>query len=204
MFTGIIEALGSVKEIIKTGPNRSFWIESPISPELRIDQSLSHNGACLTIEKVLNNSHLVTAVNETLQKTNLGNWKPGTIINLERAVMLNARMDGHLVQGHVDTTGSLDTRLDENGSWVLRFRFPGQFAHLLIEKGSVAVEGISLTAFDVNRESFKVAIIPYTHAHTNLRHLELGQSVNIEFDLIGKYVTRSREVGNIDGAFLKG
>lgn len=194
MFTGIIEATGIVESVEKKGSNLSFWIDSSLSNKLKVDQSVSHNGTCLTIEEVVNNKHRITAIEETLSKTNLKYWKVNDEINLERCMQLNARVDGHLVQGHVDATAFCIDIDERNGSWEYRFQFPAEFTHLLIEKGSVCVNGISLTAFDIKFNSFKVAIIPYTYQHTNMRSIKNGSVVNIEFDLIGKYLARFREV----------
>lgn len=190
MFTGIIEAKGLVKEVITNGSNRTFWIGSPISDELKADQSVSHNGACLTVEEVKNGLHRVTAIDETLQKTNLGQWEPGTLVNLERCLAINARLDGHFVQGHVDCTGTCTKIKEKEGSWEYEFSFPGKFAQLLVEKGSITVNGISLTAFNTGQKKFRVAIIPYTFEHTNMQTLKKGDRVNLEFDLIGKYIVR--------------
>ena len=190
MFTGIVETKGIVKAIETEGTNLSFWIESHISNELKIDQSVSHDGVCLTVEAVENNQHRVTAIEETLKKTNLSTWKEKGEINLERCMQLNARVDGHLVQGHVDATAFCINAEAKEGSWEYRFQIPAEFTHLLIEKGSVCVNGISLTAFDIKFNSFKVAIIPYTYQHTNIRHIKNGSIVNIEFDIIGKYLAR--------------
>ena len=194
MFTGIIEQMGLVEAIEISGTNATFWISSPISAELKIDQSLSHNGVCLTIEEIKGNQHLVTAIDETLSKTNLGAWKRGTLINLERCMIMNGRLDGHIVQGHVDASAVCKKKLTLNGSWEFTFAFNTQFAHLVIEKGSITVNGISLTCFDVTNNSFTVAIIPYTFKHTNMHQLEEGHSVNIEFDIIGKYVQRMAQL----------
>jgi len=194
MFTGIVETKGIVKAIETEGTNLSFWIESHISNELKIDQSVSHDGVCLTVEAVENNQHRVTAIEETLKKTNVSTWKEKGEINLERCMQLNARVDGHLVQGHVDATAFCINAEAKEGSWEYRFQIPAEFTHLLIEKGSVCVNGISLTAFDIKFNSFKVAIIPYTYQHTNIRHIKNGSIVNIEFDIIGKYLARFREV----------
>lgn len=191
MFTGIIETTGQVLEVSGTGTNTHFWVESVISPELKPDQSVSHDGVCLTVEAVEGNRHRVTAIAETMKKTALGSWNAGTRINLERCLELHDRLDGHIVQGHVDCTAICTRRSEKNGSWEFRFVFPGKFAPLVIEKGSVAVNGVSLTAFDVRKKSFRVAIIPYTFEHTNLSSVTEGQAVNIEFDLIGKYLLRS-------------
>lgn len=190
MFTGIIECMGSVKDVASAGANRTFWVESPLSSSFKVDQSIAHNGVCLTVEEVIGDSHRVTAVLETLQKTDLGNWQPGMSVNLERSLLPTNRLDGHFVQGHVDATATCQSITDRNGSYELHFSFPEQFAPLVIEKGSVCVNGISLTAFGVNRDSFKVAIIPYTWQHTNLQYLKPGDAVNIEFDMLGKYILR--------------
>lgn len=193
MFTGIIEALGEVKRIETKGTNKTFWIESPLFPELKIDQSIAHNGVCLTVEALENSLHQVTAIEETLKKTNIGEWVEGSLINLERSLLPSSRLDGHFVQGHVDTTGVCTEIIDKGGSWEFTFRFPDKFASLVIEKGSICVNGISLTAFGVQNNSLKVAIIPYTWEHTNLKGLEIGDLVNLEFDLIGKYIISKLE-----------
>jgi riboflavin synthase len=190
MFTGIVENTGIVKEITANGTNKTFLIQSSLSVELKTDQSVSHNGACLTVEEVINNSHRVTAIDETLKKTNLGNWKPGDIINLERCLKMNGRLDGHLVQGHVDDTAQCTSRKEKKGSWEFGFSFSRKFSPLVIEKGSICVNGISLTAFDVKRTGFRVAIIPYTFAHTNMQSLQKGELINLEFDMVGKYILR--------------
>jgi riboflavin synthase len=190
MFTGIIEATGLVKEVISNGSNKTFWIESPLSADLKTDQSVSHNGACLTVEEVKEGLHRVTAVDETLQKTNLGDWIPGTMVNLERCLAMNGRLDGHFVQGHADCTGICSDVLEKDGSWEFSFSFPEKFAALLVEKGSVTINGISLTVFDVKKKRFRVAIIPYTFEHTNIQAVKAGDRVNLEFDLIGKYIVR--------------
>jgi riboflavin synthase len=188
MFTGIIEATGFIKNIAVNGTNRSFWIESAISQELNVDQSVSHSGICLTVEEMNHNSHKVTAIEETALKTNVSEWKIGDLINLERSLKLESRVDGHFVQGHVDTVARCIEINDKSGSWEYQFRFPKKFSELIIEKGSISVNGISLTAFDVKKKSFKVAIIPYTFEHTNIKTIQKGDPVNIEFDLIGKYI----------------
>jgi riboflavin synthase len=190
MFTGIIENSGLVKEVFQHKTNKSFWIESPLSSSLKVDQSLSHDGVCLTIEEVRDNCHRVTAIQETLDKTNLGEWKSGTKINLERSLSLSSRLDGHFVQGHVDATGTCLEIVNKEGSFEFKFGFPESFAALIIEKGSICINGVSLTAWDVKKTSFKVAIIPYTYQHTNFQHLRVNESVNLEFDLIGKYILR--------------
>ena len=190
MFTGIVETTGLVKEISARGSNRIFWIESVISKELNIDQSISHNGICLTVEAVKENIHRITAIAETLKKTNMGDWKTGDPVNLERCLKLDSRLDGHLVLGHIDTTATCIEKKEKKGSWEFEFLFSKTFAELVIEKGSICLNGISLTTFDVKKKSFKVAIIPYTFEHTNMRSVDKGNRVNIEFDLIGKYVLR--------------
>jgi riboflavin synthase len=190
MFTGIVETVGTIKQVSVDGSNKTFFIESGISDELRPDQSVSHSGACLTVEEVIGNTHRVTAIDETLKKTNLGNWQLGDLVNLERSLKMYSRLDGHLVQGHVDSTAKCVKRVEKEGSWEYEFTFPKKFGGLIIEKGSVCVNGISLTAFNVKRKSFTVAIIPYTFEHTNIKSVHEGQVVNIEFDMIGKYVLR--------------
>jgi riboflavin synthase len=190
MFTGIIESLGKVKELIINGSNKTFWIESPLSNELKVDQSVSHSGVCLTVEEVRDGRHRVTAIEETLKKTNLGSWEAGAPVNIERCLALNGRVDGHFVQGHVDSTGTCISRKEKDGSWEFEFEFPGKFAELIIEKGSICINGVSLTAFNVKKKKFTVAIIPYTYEHTNIKNINPGDSVNLEFDLIGKYLLR--------------
>lgn len=194
MFTGIIETTGILRQMSTTGSNKSFWVESNLSTELKVDQSLAHSGVCLTIEAVEGNLHKVTAIQETLQKTNLNSWQPGDYINIERCLQLSARLDGHFVQGHVDACGSLLEKKDLNGSWQYSFSYPSEFAALMIEKGSITVNGISLTAFNVGKNSFDVGIIPYTYTHTNLQYIPVGGLVNLEFDLIGKYINRMQEI----------
>jgi riboflavin synthase len=195
MFTGIIENTGKIVSITPHGTNLSFWIESPISGELKVDQSVSHNGVCLTVEALAPNRHQVTAIEETLKKTELGSWQTGTEINLERCMVMNGRLDGHIVQGHVDTTAVCTERKELAGSWEYCFQFPPEFAHLVIEKGSIAVNGTSLTCFNVTKNSFRIAVIPYTYEHTNIHQLQVGSQVNIEFDMLGKYVQRRLELG---------
>ena len=194
MFTGIIEATGVISSISGSGTNKTFQIISSLSPELKVDQSLSHDGVCLTVESVTEHTYQVTAIEETLSKTILSEWRPGSRINLERCLPFNGRLDGHLVQGHVDCPATCIQRENLAGSWVFRFEFPESFRNLIIEKGSVAVNGISLTCFHVTNNTFSVAIIPYTYDHTNVRDLFPGSLVNIEFDLIGKYVERQYNI----------
>ena len=194
MFTGIIESTGIVKEIISTGSNKSFWVESPLATEVKVDQSISHSGVCLTVEDIKAGSHRVTAIDETLQKTNLGTWDIGTIINMERSLQMNGRLDGHMVQGHVDATGICTAVKEKDGSWEYSISYPEKFAALLIEKGSISLNGISLTAFNVRENSFTVAIIPFTYEHTNLKQLSVNGRVNLEFDMVGKYLQRHIEL----------
>jgi riboflavin synthase len=190
MFTGIIETTGIVKEVAANGSNKIFWIESGISSQLKVDQSVSHSGVCLTIEEVKGNCHRITAIDETLQKTTLCNWQAGTLINLERCLQLNDRLDGHIVQGHVDDTGTCIKRKEKDGSWEFEFKFPKKYSPLIIEKGSICLNGISLTAFDVKKKSFSIAVIPYTFEHTDIKQVSEGNQVNLEFDMIGKYLLR--------------
>jgi riboflavin synthase len=194
MFTGIIESLGKIHSIDSIGSNKTFWIESALGPELKVDQSVSHNGACLTVEEVKGNLHRVTAIDETLLKTNMDLWVPGDLVNLERCMIMNGRLDGHIVQGHVDTTAACLERTDKNGSWEYSFLFPKKFSHLVIEKGSISLNGISLTIFNVKKSKFDIAVIPYTFEHTNIQSVIPGSLVNVEFDLIGKYVSRLKSL----------
>ena len=190
MFTGIIESLGKIKEVRSAGTNKTFFIESPISHELVIDQSVSHSGVCLTVEETSGNWHRVTAIEETLKKTNIGSWETGTLVNIERCLKIDSRLDGHLVQGHVDTTGICIKKEEKAGSWEFVVEFPKKFADLIIEKGSICVNGISLTAFNVKKKKFTVAIIPYTMEHSTMQALQETDTVNLEFDVIGKYILR--------------
>jgi len=190
MFTGIVETQGIIKKIAGNGTNKTFWIKSPISSKLKVDQSVSHDGVCLTIEEKKSNRHRVTAIAETLSKTNLGDWQEGSVINLERCLKVGDRLDGHFVQGHVDTVAICTNKKEKDGSWEFSFQFPLKFGQLIIEKGSVAVNGISLTAFNISGNTFDVAIIPYTYGHTNMNTVNVGQKVNIEFDMLGKYIDR--------------
>ncbi len=190
MFTGIIKSLGKIREISIVGSNKTFFIESDISGQLKIDESVAHNGVCLTIEEIKNNLYQVTAIEETLKKTNADSWKVNDSINLEQAMQLNDRLDGHIVQGHVDGTGVCINKTDKEGSTEFTFKYNSSFATLIIEKGSICVNGVSLTAFNVTNDHFTVAIIPYTFAHTNFRFLKTDNVVNLEFDILGKYVAR--------------
>jgi riboflavin synthase len=190
MFTGIIESLGTVREIKADRTNKSFCFESPISHELRVDQSVSHNGVCLTVTKVDGNSHWVTAIDETLAKSNLGLLKPGDEVNLERCMIANGRFDGHVVQGHVDQTGQCISVKDQDGSWLFDFEYDPAGGNVTVEKGSISINGVSLTCFNSKDKGFTVAIIPYTFEHTNFHQIKEGSLVNLEFDIIGKYVKR--------------
>jgi riboflavin synthase len=190
MFTGIIESTAVVKEVISNGSNRTFWLSCPLVREFRVDQSVSHSGVCLTVEETRDTQYRVTAIEETLLKTTMGAWESGTTVNIERSLLLGSRLDGHFVQGHVDTTGTCLQRNEKMGSWEFDFEFPSSFSSLMIEKGSICINGISLTAFNVKRNSFRVAIIPYTFEHTNISQVREGQQVNLEFDMIGKYIDR--------------
>jgi len=190
MFTGIIETLGIVKNIQQDQSNIHFTIESSLSNELKIDQSVSHNGVCLTVVKTDNNAHIVTAIDETLQKTNLGYLQVGDVVNLERCTQANGRFDGHIVQGHVDQTAVCIERIDQNGSWLFTFQYDPALNNITVEKGSITVNGISLTVVNSQRDRFSVAIIPYTIENTNLQHVDVGTTVNLEFDIVGKYVSK--------------
>lgn len=190
MFTGIIESIGKVVACEKYGTNISFWIESAISEELEIDQSVSHEGVCLTVDQLAPQQHRVTAIEETLRKTNLSGWTTNTLVNLERCMVMNGRLDGHIVQGHVDCTAVCIEKKELEGSWEYLFQIPANNAHLIIEKGSIAVNGTSLTCFEVGDNNFTVAIIPYTYEHTSIQQVTAGTLVNIEFDILGKYIER--------------
>lgn len=195
MFTGIIETLGIVKKIENEGSNRHITVASSFVDELKIDQSVAHNGVCLTVVNINHEkgTYKVIAVDETLRKTNLGDFVEGDELNLERGMLLNTRLDGHIVQGHVDGTAVCTSVTDENGSWKFVFENDGSARNLLVEKGSVTVNGVSLTVVDAGDYSFSVAIIPYTMQHTTFKNLKRGHTVNVEFDIIGKYVARLME-----------
>ena len=191
MFTGIIEEVAEVVKIEKEAENIHFSIKAKMTSELKIDQSVAHNGCCLTIVNIENDIYTVTAIQETLDKTNLNEWKIGTPVNLERCMQMNGRLDGHIVQGHVDTVGVCTQIEDQNGSW--KFTFNYQNEQLTVEKGSITVNGTSLTVVDSKKDSFSVCIIPYTFENTNFSSLKLGDQVNLEFDIIGKYVAKWME-----------
>lgn len=190
MFTGIIEVPGEVVNITREGSNVHFDVKSSISPELKIDQSVAHSGTCLTVVKLENDIHTVTAIDETLQKTNLGNWVVGTQVNLERCMVANGRFDGHIVQGHVDQIGQVTNIQQEDGSWLFDFAYDTEQGNVTVEKGSVCINGTSLTCFNSESGKFRVAIIPYTYEHTNFNQFKIGTAVNLEFDIVGKYVKR--------------
>ena len=190
MFTGIIEDLGIVKGILKENDNLHLTIQSVLAPELKVDQSVSHNGVCLTVIAQTDADYTVTAIKETLEKTNINTLKIGATVNLERGLKLGARLDGHMVQGHVDQIGNCTAVEAENGSWIYSFKYDASIGNLTIEKGSITVNGVSLTVVNSKEDGFSVAIIPYTHEHTNFNSFEVGTTVNLEFDVIGKYVAR--------------
>ncbi|WP_330443278.1 riboflavin synthase [Flavobacterium sp. C4GT6] len=196
MFTGIVETLGTIKEIKKDNDNLHVTILSGLTPELKIDQSVSHNGVCLTVVALSEDSYTVTAIKETLKKTNLRDWKEGDMVNLERGMKLGDRLDGHIVQGHVDQTGICKSVEEANGSWYYTFEYDKTLSNITIEKGSITVNGVSLTVVNSKLNQFSVAIIPYTHEHTNFKYIQPGTVINLEFDVIGKYVSRIHELRN--------
>jgi riboflavin synthase len=190
MFTGIIETLGKVTNIQSEGTNKTFWLESSITSELKIDQSLSHNGVCLTVTAIDSDRYSVTAVQETLLKSNLGQLSIGDLVNLERCMPANGRFDGHIVQGHVDQTGICSEITELDGSWLFDFTYDASLGNMTVEKGSISINGTSLTVFNSTENSFRVAIIPYTFEHTSFNQLKKGDVVNLEFDIVGKYIQR--------------
>lgn len=190
MFTGIIEALGEVTELVQDQENLHITVKSKLSHELKVDQSLAHNGVCLTVVNLSPESHTVTAIQETIEKSNIGNLKVGSKLNLERAMKMDARLDGHIVQGHVDQTAECTEVLELDGSWLYTFRFKDTYNNITIEKGSITVNGVSLTVVNSKDQEFSVAIIPYTYEHTNFHQITKGTQVNLEFDVIGKYVAK--------------
>ncbi|HLP93216.1 MAG TPA: riboflavin synthase [Saprospiraceae bacterium] len=194
MFTGIIEATGTVVSVEQDQSNVHFTVESNISAQLKVDQSVCHNGVCLTVVAVEGNQHRVTAVDETLRRTNLGQWGPGHLVNLERCLPVGGRLDGHIVQGHVDELATCIAVEETGGSWKYTFQFQPEKAGLLVDKGSVCLNGVSLTVVSPGIDQFSVAIIPYTWEHTNFKTLKAGDTVNIEFDILGKYLARQMEV----------
>jgi len=194
MFTGIIETLGKVEKIEKDGGNLHITVRAEITSELKIDQSVSHNGVCLTVVSLDGDNYTVTAIEETLSKTNLGELKVGDEVNLERAMVLGARLDGHIVQGHVDQTAVCQSIDQKDGSWIYTFEYNPHVNNVTIEKGSITVDGVSLTVVNSQKNSFSVAIIPYTHEHTRFHAYKVGSIVNLEFDVVGKYVSRLLEL----------
>jgi riboflavin synthase len=194
MFTGIIETLGIIKDIQKDSDNLHVSVSSSITSELKIDQSLAHNGICLTVVAIKNDIYTVTTIKETIDKTTIGNWQIGDLINLERAMKLDARLDGHLVQGHVDQIGICNAVKESNGSWYFTFEYDSKPNNITIEKGSITVNGVSLTVVNSKLNEFSVAIIPYTYEHTNFHSIKKNTVINLEFDVIGKYVSRLNEL----------
>lgn len=190
MFTGIIESMGTVASIEEDGTNKKFRFESPVSGELKVDQSVAHNGVCLTVVEADSGHHAVVAVHETLTRSNLGALKVGDKVNLERCMLNNGRFDGHIVQGHVDQRGTVTRITELDGSWLFDFEYDPSAGNVTVEKGSVCINGVSLTCFNSSSNGFRVAIIPYTYEHTNFHNLRVGDTVNLEFDIIGKYVQR--------------
>ena len=201
MFSGIIESMGTITEIRDEGTNRHLTVESSISKDAYIDQSISHNGVCLTVIATSENTHTITAIDETLKKSNIEQLKVGDLVNLERALTAGHRLDGHFVQGHVDTTAICTDIQSQNGSWIFSFKTSQEFDSLMVEKGSVCINGISLTLIDAQWDHFSIGVIPYTYEHTNLSHLKPGDSINIEFDILGKYIHKYLQ--NLDLNALK-
>jgi riboflavin synthase len=194
VFTGIIETIGKIKNIEHVHGNIILDIETILASELKIDQSIAHNGICLTITQIENSIHRVCAVPETIAKTTINTWKKNDPINIERGMLLSNRLDGHLVQGHVDCTAICVKRIENEESWNFTFQIPDEFAHLIIEKGSITVNGTSLTCFNMTKNTFDVAIIPYTYHHTTIAQVQAKSVVNIEFDILGKYISRRKEL----------
>lgn len=198
MFTGIIEAVGRIEKIEENGSNIDFTLTCPFTNELKIDQSLAHNGCCLTVVKIEGDQYVVTAINETLEKTNLGKWETGTIVNLERCMKMDGRLDGHIVQGHVDTTGEVVSIENKDGSYFITMKYDDKGSSVTVPQGSITVNGISLTVAKSENQQFSVAIIPYTWEFTNMKNLKTGDKINLEFDIIGKYIARliNKQNGN--------
>jgi riboflavin synthase len=188
MFTGIIEQVAEVKKVVRENDNLHITLEAPFTQELKIDQSVAHNGICLTVVNIENQEYTVTAIHETIVKTNIATWEVNKKINVERCMQMNGRLDGHIVQGHVDTTGTCTAIEDQNGSWKYTISYTDE--HVTVEKGSITINGVSLTVVDSKDKSFSVCIIPYTYEHTNFHQLNVGDKVNLEFDIIGKYVAK--------------
>ena len=194
MFTGIVEEIGKISNLTKSGNNLDITVKAEMTPELKIDQSVSHNGTCLTVVEIKDKEYVVTAVKETLDKTNLGLLKSGDLVNLERGMKLGERLDGHIVQGHVDQTATCKNIKEADGSWEFTFEYDPEIGNITIEKGSITVNGVSLTVINSKKNEFSVAIIPYTYEHTTFKTLKIGDTVNLEFDVIGKYVKRITEI----------
>ncbi len=190
MFTGIVEATAEIVEVIAEGTNLTFRLSAALAPELKVDQSVSHNGVCLTVTSIEGTTYTVTAVDETLKKTNLGQWKVGTKVNVERCMPAHGRFDGHIVQGHVDQTGVCTYIAEVGGSWLFDFTYDVSVGNITVEKGSICVNGVSLTVFNSHNDGFRVTIIPYTYEHTNFHQLQVGDIVNLEFDILGKYMQK--------------
>jgi len=190
MFTGIIETLGRISRLERDQTNLHLWVNTPLAQELKIDQSVAHNGVCLTVVSCSDSEYQVTAIDETLQKTSMNHWQVGDAVNLERAMVVGSRLDGHMVQGHVDQTATCASITDQDGSWLFSFTYDTSAGHVTVAKGSVTVDGTSLTVVDSEPGRFSVAIIPYTYEHTRFQHYQVGEVVNLEFDVIGKYVQR--------------
>ena len=190
MFTGIIESIGTLSQITTEGTNTHFYFSSPLYSELKVDQSLAHDGVCLTVVEITSEGYRVTAIDETLQKTNLSSWKIGKKVNLERCMAANGRFDGHIVQGHVDQIGTIQRILDQDGSWLVDVSYDATLGNVTVEKGSITLNGTSLTCFNSAPGAFSVAIIPYTYEFTNFHELRAGDQINLEFDIVGKYIQR--------------
>ena len=196
MFTGIIETLGIIKDLKKDDSNLHISVSSTITHELKIDQSVAHNGVCLTVVAIDNDEYTVTAIKETIEKTNLSDWKIGDVLNLERGMKLGDRLDGHIVQGHIDQTGICKSVEEANGSWFFTFEYESNLNNITIEKGSITINGVSLTVVNSKENQFSVAIIPYTYEHTNFKNFKIGTKINLEFDVVGKYIARLYSLKN--------
>jgi riboflavin synthase len=190
MFTGIIESIGTLNQITTEGTNTHFYFSSPLYSELKVDQSLAHDGVCLTVVEITSDGYRVTAIDETLKKTNLSSWKVGKKVNLERCMAANGRFDGHIVQGHVDQIGTIQRIVDQDGSWLVDVSYDASLGNVTVEKGSITLNGTSLTCFNSASGAFSVAIIPYTYEFTNFHELKAGDQINLEFDIVGKYIQR--------------
>ena len=194
MFTGIVESIGKIEKIETNKSNLSIYIKSNLQSELKVDQSIAHNGICLTVDSLNSSVYRVTAIEETIEKSSIQSWNEGDEINLERCMKIGDRLDGHIVQGHVDTTGNCIKKIEVDGSWVFEFQYPKEFSNLMVEKGSITIDGISLTCHSLKDSCFSVSIIPYTFENTGSKFCESGKTVNLEFDILGKYVNRKLSV----------